>query len=334
MTGSPLQLAGQSAMKGTRATVPTLTRAMTSIGWDRNHAPALRVRSGDEIFVQAPECSNGQICASSTLDDFLAMDLGQLDPIGGPIYVEGAEPGDVLRVEVLELTPGTFGWSANYPGTGLLTEDFPDPWFYVWDLTTGPAAEYLDDIWVPLEPMIGVLGCTPADPGPFPSVPPLRTGGNLDTKYIREGTTVLLPVEVEGALLGIGDPHAAQGDGEVGGAGIEAPMDITVRVTVDKTRSIQFPELEIPAGIERRSAAAAGYHVTTGVAPDLREAAQEALRGMIRWLEATTALRGVEALELCSVAGDLKISEIVNDPMYVVSTFLPLDLFARRTRPL
>lgn len=306
----------------------TLAATMTSIGWDRNHAPAMSVASGDEVFVQAPECSNGQLGPSSTLHDFLAMDLGQLDPIGGPVYVEGAEPGDTLRVEILELVPGAFGWSANYPGTGLLADEFPDPWFYLWDLTAGSRAEYLDDIWVPLEPMVGVLGCTPAAPGPFPSVPPLRTGGNLDNKYIRAGTTVLLPVEVEGALLGIGDPHAAQGDGEVGGSGIEAPMDITVRVTVDKTRSIRFPELEVPARLERPTAA--GYHATTGVAPDLRVAAQEALRGLIRWLEHTTALRGVEALELCSVAADLKISEVVNDPMYVVSAFLPLDLFERR----
>jgi formamidase len=311
----------------------TLTRTMTSIGWDRTHPPALCVNSGDVVLVHAPECSNGQISETSTLDDFLAMDLEQLDPIGGPIYVEEAEPGDVLRVEILQLDPGPFGWSANYPGTGLLTEDYPDPWFYVWDLTTGSSARYLDDIWVPLEPMVGVIGCTPAAVGPFPSVPPMRTGGNLDTKYIREGTTVLLPVEVPGALLGIGDPHAAQGDGEVGGAGIETPMDITVRITVDKGRSIPFPQLEIPRGIERRSATA-GYHVTTGVAEDLRRAAQEAVRGMIGWLESTTALRGVEALELCSVAADLKISEVVNDPMYVVSAFLPLDLFARRPRQL
>lgn len=298
-----------------------------SFGWSREHEPALVIASGNEVTVDIPECSNGQVGPDATVQLFEQIDFSQIDPISGPIYVEGARPGDVLEVEVLRLVPGGYGWSANYPGTGLLTEEFPDAWLYIWDLTTGARARYVRDVWVPVEPMLGIVGCTPASPGPHPAIPPQRTGGNMDCKYIREGTRVFLPVEVEGALLGIGDPHAAQGDGEAGGSGIEAPMEVTVRVTVRRDRSIGCPELEVTRPLERPSAATAGYYATMGIGPDLYSAAQEAMRSMVARVTRTYGLEDIEAYALCSVAADLKISEIVNDPNYVVSAFLPLDLF-------
>lgn len=298
-----------------------------SFGWSRDHVPALAIASGAEVTLDVPECSNGQVGPDATVRDFEKIDFSQIDPISGPIYVEDARPGDVLQVDVLRLVPGTYGWSANYPGTGLLSEDYPDAWLYVWDLTTGARTRYVNNIWVPVEPMIGIVGCTPAAPGVHPAIPPLSTGGNMDTKYIREGTSVFLPVEIDGALLGIGDPHAAQGDGEVGGSGIEAPMEVTVRVTVRRDLSVVAPELEVTRPLERASAAAAGYHVTTGIGPDLYAAAQAAMRSMVARVVQRYGLRGIEAYELCSVAADLKISEVVNDPNYLVSAFLPRDLF-------
>ena len=249
-----------------------------------------------------------------------------IDPIGGPIFVEGARPGDVLQVDLLDLQPGAYGWSANYTGEGLLPEDFPDPWLFIWDLT-GTRAPFIGDISVPIEPMVGIVGCTPAAPGVHASIPPLRTGGNMDVKHIGIGTTVYLPTEVEGALLGIGDPHAAQGDGEVGGSGIETSMAITMRLTVRRDLSITTPQYEVRRPLERASAAAAGYYVTTGIGPDLLEASKTAVRAMIDRLVATRGLAPVEAYELCSVALDLKISEIVDHPNFVVSAFLPNDLF-------
>ncbi|GAB3119632.1 acetamidase/formamidase family protein [Glaciibacter psychrotolerans] len=304
-----------------------LDRSTVSFGWDRNHDPAAVVASGTELFVEAPDCSNGQISATSTLETFTAMDLTQLDPISGPVFVEGAHPGDVLKVEILRVAPLHFGWSAVYPGTGLLQEEFPDAWFRLWDLTQGDSTELVPGIRVPIEPMLGIIGCTPAADGPHPSVPPHRAGGNMDMKHAREGTVMFLPVEVEGALFGLGDSHAAQGDGEVGGAGIETPADITVRLSVVRDRVLRFPEYEINRPLERASAARAGYYATTGVGPDLYQAAQAAVRAMVHRVVALYRIEEIEAYMLCSVAADLKISEIVNEGTYVISAFLPRDLF-------
>lgn len=299
-----------------------------SFGWDRTHPPLLEVPSGSEVFVQAAECSNGQVTPLSTAETIRDLDFSQVDPIAGPIYVNGARPGDVLEVEFLELKPGSFGWSANYPGSGLLPDEYPDPWLYRWDLT-GERAPYVRGVSVPIEPMVGIVGCTPAAAGPHSSIPPLRTGGNMDVKQIGVGTTVYLPVEVEGALLGLGDAHAAQGDGEVGGSGIEVSMGISVRVTVRRHLSISFPQYEVRQPLERPSAAASGYYVTTGIGPDLIEASKVAVRQMIDRLERIHGLAPIEAYELCSVALDLKISEIVDHPNYVVSAFMPNDLFGQ-----
>lgn len=304
-----------------------LDRAMVSFGWDRSHEPALVIPSGVELFVEAPDCSNGQINESSTLVDFQAVDLAQLDPISGPVFVEGVHAGDVLRVEIIEVSPLHFGWSAVYPGTGLLQEEFPNAWFRTWDLSQGETAELVPGIRVPLQPMVGIAGCTPAAPGPHPSIPPHRGGGNMDMKYARAGTVLYLPVEVEGALFGIGDPHAAQGDGEVGGAGIETPADITVRIDVVRDRQLRFPEYEINAPLERESAARAGYYATTGIGTDLYAAAQEAIRAMVHRIVALRGIEDIQAYMLCSVAADLKISEAVNEGVFVVSAILPRDLF-------
>jgi acetamidase/formamidase len=297
-----------------------------SFGWSRDHPPLLTVPSGAEIVVEASECSNGQVGPGSTHATIGGLDMAQIDPIGGPVHVEGARPGDVLQVDLLDLRPASYGWSANYPGSGLLPEDFPDPWLFVWDLR-GERAPYVGDISVPIEPMVGIVGCTPAAAGVHSSIPPLRTGGNMDVKHIGIGTTVYLPVEVDGALLGLGDPHAAQGDGEVGGSGIETSMTITARLTVRHDLSIATPQYEVRRPLERATAAAAGYYVTTGIGPDLMEASKTAVRAMIDRLVATRGLEPIEAYELCSVALDLKISEIVDHPNYVVSAFLPNDLF-------
>lgn len=303
-----------------------LQLAALSAGWSRDHAPMLVIPSGAVLEVDAPECSNGQVRPGSTAETIRNLDFTQVDMISGPVYVEGARPGDVLQVDLLDLELGSYGWSANHPGAGLLQEDFPDAWLYVWDIT-GPRAPYVGGISVPIEPMVGIVGCTPAAPGVHSTIPPLPTGGNMDIKHIGQGTTVYLPIEVDGALFGTGDPHAAQGDGEVGGSGIEAPMRIRMRLTVRRDLHLDFPEYEVRRPLERASAAAAGYYVTTGIGSDLYEASKGAVRRMIDRIVRTRGIEPIEAYELCSVAMDLKISEIVDDPNFVVSAFLPNDLF-------
>jgi acetamidase/formamidase len=303
-----------------------LPRSAVTFGWSSDHAPLLLVPSGAEIVVEADECSNGQITPAATASMIRTLDFRRVDLASGPVYVEGARPGDALQVDILDMKVGSYGWSANYPGTGLLTEDFPDEWLYIWDLT-GLRAPYVRGITVPIEPMAGVIGVAPSEPGIHDPIPPRNTGGNMDSRYMGPGSIVFLPIEVEGALFGIGDPHAAQGDGEVAGSGIEAPMTITVRLTVRPDLHLESPEYVVRRPLERPSAAAAGYYVTTGIGPDLLESSKSAVRRMIRRLERDHGLEPMEAYMLCSVALDLKITEIVDKPNFMVSAFLPNDLF-------
>jgi acetamidase/formamidase len=162
-------------------------------------------------------------------------------------------------------------------------------------------------------------------------VPPSRWGGNIDTKHLRAGTTLYLPVGVEGALFSLGDTHAAQGDGEVCGTAIETAMDVTVRLSVRRDFQIDAPQYRVSEGMlgaEQQSA----YHVCTGVGPDLMEATRDAVRAAIRHLEEQRGLDRREAYALCSVAADLRIHEVVDAPNWVVGMFLPLAIFDEEGR--
>ena len=304
-----------------------IARHQVRFGWDRTFEPSHTIPSGAEIELETQDASAGQIGPDATLETVRTLDFERVNPVSGPVLVEGARAGDVLQVDLLEIVPGDFGWTAQIPGFGLLTDEYPDPWLQLWALEDGRAS-FRPGISVPLEPFCGVIGVAPAAPGLHSVVPPRRVGGNLDIRQLGAGATLYLPVEVDGALLGIGDTHGAQGDGEVCGTAIEAAMTVRARVSVRRDMSIEGPEFELHRPLERASAAAAGYHVTTGVEPDLLDAAKAAVRRMIAHLVATRGLSPAEAYGLCSVAVDLKISEVVDAPNWVVSAFLPGDLFA------
>lgn len=295
-------------------------------GWSRDHAPVLTVPSGAFIEFDVLDASGGQLGPGATATSVAALDFEKVNPVSGPVFVEGARPGDVLQVEVLDIRPGTYGWTALIPGFGLLADRFPDPWVHVWELADGQA-RMGDRIQIPLAPFCGVLGVAPAAPGLHSVIPPRRVGGNMDTRQLGTGTTLYLPVEVEGALFGVGDTHGAQGDGEVCGTAVEAPMNVALRLTVRRDMDIDGPEFDTPGPLERASAAAAGYHVTMGVAPDLMDGARHAVERMISYLQRHHDLGAEEAYALCSVAVDLRISEVVDAPNWVVSAFLPKDVF-------
>ena len=208
----------------------------------------------------------------------------------------------------------------------LTAAEFPTEWVHVWRLEQGRA--WFDErVSIPVEPFPGMIGVTPSADGHHSSDPPRRVGGNLDAKHLGAGTTMYLPVEVEGALFGIGDGHAAQGDGEVCGSAVEVPMIATVRLSVRRDLKITGPEYIVSRPLERQSAAQAGYYVTTGVETDLYEAVQMAVRGMVKYLSDRRGLDPQDAYGLCSVAADLKISEVVDRPNWLVSLYLPLDIF-------
>lgn len=294
------------------------------LGWDNAIDPVLSVTPGQTVAVETIDASGGQLHADATLDDLAALDFGKVNPVTGPIRVEGAEPGDAVTVTFLDFHPSGWGWTANIPGFGLLADEFPDAALHVWRYETGLAspAAFAPGGRVPLRPFVGTIGLALAEPGPHSVVPPRRVGGNMDIRDNCKGTRLHLPVEVPGALLSLGDTHAAQGDGEICGTAIESPMTVEIRVDLVKGAAHPFPRLET-AGPVTSHIDKLGYRVTTGIGPDLMQGSRDAVRQMIDWLCAETGMPAVEAYMLCSVAGDLRISEIVDVPNWVVSFYFP-----------
>ncbi|MFZ0172058.1 MAG: acetamidase/formamidase family protein [Acidimicrobiales bacterium] len=303
-----------------------LLREQIHYGWSRDHVPLLTVASGSEVTFETQDASGGQLRPGSTHESVRALDFERVNPVCGPVFVEGAHPGDTLQIDILAVEPGSYGWTGIIPGFGLLADRFPDPWLHVWEFEGGYAT-FTDQVRVPLQPFCGVLGVAPAEAGLHSVVPPRRVGGNLDTRQLGPGATLYLPVEVEGALFGVGDTHAAQGDGEVCGTAIEGAMSVALRLSVRRDLRLDAPEFEVRRPLERPGAAAAGYHATTGIGPDLMGAVRQSVQAMIAHLERRRALSSEQAYALCSVAVDLRISEVVDAPNWVVSAFLPNDLF-------
>src|SRR5688500_10170902 len=199
-------------------------------GWDNSFAPVERVAPGSTVEFECLDSSGGQFTAKSTVADVGKLDFALVNPVTGPIFVEGAEPGDALKVTLESFTPSGFGWTANIPGFGLLADQFENPAINLWsyDASALEPALYGKNARVPLKPFAGTIGNAPAERGHHSVVPPRRVGGNLDIRDLAAGTTLYLPIEVPGALFSVGDTHAAQGDGEVCGTAIESPMKVAL----------------------------------------------------------------------------------------------------------
>jgi amidase len=311
----------------------TIHAAQHNFGWDNCFVPAERVDPGATILFHCHDSSAGQLVASSTLADVVALDFGKINPVSGPIYVEGAMPGDVLKVTIGDFAPQRhdgrgFGWTANIPGFGLLADQFTDPALHIWSYDAGQMAPALwgREAAVPLKPFAGTIGNAPAAMGLHSVVPPRRVGGNLDIRDLTSGVTLYLPVEVPGALFSVGDTHAAQGDGEVCGTAIESPMDVVLTLDLVKGANLKTPRFTTPGPVTRHLDAK-GYEVTTGIGPDLMAAARDAVAGMIDLLCAQRGMAAVDAYMLVSTCGDLRISEIVDMPNWVVSFYFPRCVF-------
>ncbi len=296
-------------------------------GWDNSLEPVLEVSPGETLTFGTLDASGGQLSASSSTADVETLDFSKINPVTGPVRVLGAEPGDALSVKLLEFRPSGWGWTANIPGFGLLAEDFPEAHLKTWTFGGGETATFADGIAVPLKAFPGTIGVAPAENGPHSVVPPRACGGNLDIRDLAAGTTLYLPVQVAGALFSVGDTHAAQGDGEVCGTAIESPMTVTVEFGLVKGAGLRAPQFETPSPVTRHIDSK-GYYVTTGVGPELMTAAKDAVAAMIEHLGKTYGLAPEDAYLLCSVACDLRISEIVDLPNWVVSFYLPLQIFS------
>ena len=296
--------------------------------WDNSVEPALELEPGDAVLLHVRDASDEQIGENSPVEDVLKLDFTHVNPVSGPIFVKGAKPGDVLEVELLEFRPQQWGWTAIIPGFGLLADEFPEPWLRISPVDSESGrVRFSEQVTLPYRPFPGTIGVAPAEPGTHSIVPPSRFGGNMDTKHLNPGSTLYLPVGVEGALFSLGDTHAAQGDGEVCGTAIETAMDVVLRLSVRRDFAVEAPQYHVPAGHaagEERTS----YHVCTGVGPDLMEATKDAVRAAITHLGHRYGLAREEAYALASVACDLRIHEVVDAPNWVVGCFVPESVFA------
>jgi len=345
--------------------------------WHPDIAPVVRCEAGDEVVLETRDAFDGQMGRDVSLQTVAAPNLNVVHPLTGPVYVEGAEPGDLLDVEILDVEPAQYGYTVQVPGFGFLRDAFPEPFKVNWDLAGGWATSAdLPGIRIPGSPFMGTIGLSPGHellattiareqallerggfvlpPSPasavptdprlaaegLRTVPPREQAGNVDIKQLGKGAHLLIPVDTPGALFSAGDAHFAQGDCETCGTAIEMSATLHVRFNVRKgeaaqknIRDLRFtrqdyylpPEYAAP----RRFYATTGISVTRdGVnhSENIPLAARNALLNMIDHLTERGWTRQ-QAYAICSVAVDLKISQLVDAPNMLVSAFLPEDIF-------
>ena len=346
--------------------------------WHPDIPPVVKVDPGQVVGLETRDAFDGQINPNSSAADLLKTSLGGVHPLTGPVYINGAEPGDLLEVTIVEVEPQPFGFTVQVPGFGFLRDVFTEPYIVHWTIANGVATSPdLPDVRIPGAPFMGVIGVAPshellertnrretdlskrggvvllpdakgaipADPkiaqNAMRTIAPHETGGNVDIKQLTKGTTLRIPVYVLGALFSVGDAHFAQGDGESCGTAVEMSATFYGSFNLIKgaakkynTQDVQFyrndyftsPEMAVP----RRFFATTGQSCTRdGVAhsEDATLAARNALLNMIDYLVNERGFTRQQAYAITSVAVDLKVSELVDVPNFVVSAFLPLDIF-------
>ncbi len=290
----------------------------------RELLPALTISAGDTIECATFDASWGLKQRTNKVEPRhkVAPRKPEWDDghaLTGPIAINGAEPGMVLAVEVGNLVPGAWGWTAAGGSTrgfndrlGVAT---PPAALLHWsiDRTTMTASNQRGHT-VALRPFMGVMGVAPAEPGLHSTIPPRRVGGNIDCRELITGSTLFLPIEVPGALFSVGDGHGAQGDGEVGGTGLECPMqNVELTFTLRDDLPLSMPCASTPAG-----------WITFGFDPDLNEATVMALNGMLDHLTTQYRLDRNDALALASIVVSLHITQIANG-VHGVHAILPHD---------
>jgi acetamidase/formamidase len=290
--------------------------------------PIITVDSGDSVRFPTLDAGWGRDPPAPGASE--RWTLGPKDPevdIGhalvGPIAVRGASPGDVLAVRIDEIAPGPWGWTWAAGWSSELNDRLRlpdlDGHLLEWDLDADAGlARDRRGREVPLRPFLGVIGVAPAEAGIHSTMPPRRTGGNIDCKELVAGSVLFLPVAVEGALLSVGDGHAAQGDGEVSGIGIE-----TAFARVQLTLSLRG-DLSLETPIARTSDA----WLTFGFDEDVDEAAVIAVNAMLDLMERELAVDRKEALALASIVVDLRITQLVNG-IRGVHALLPVSALGR-----
>ena len=285
--------------------------------YDASLEPVVTIRSGDRVYLENLLARGlGRLrLAGISEDRFLPSMLNVEEretvrvgphPLNGPVYVEDAEAGDVLEVHFLDIGfLGDYGVSGFLPGGGTIPMDFPSGALRAFEIDTVAGTITMtgaEGIEIPARPFFGSIGVAPPVLlGRINSTAPGYHVGNLDNKDLVERTTLFMPVHVDGALLSIGDGHAAQGDGEVSGTAIEASLYGTIEVILHKDRTLQWPRAETPT-----------HYISMGLDPDLDEAARMATREMVRFLVEDKGMERGDAYILCSVALNLRITQLVD----------------------
>ena len=279
--------------------------------------PVLTVKSGAVIKADTYEASDRQLHAKANLEDLANIDFGPIHPITGPVYVEEAEVGDILAVDLLKIDLHDYGWQAIVGGFGFLTDRFPDPKLNIHKIDVqNKTSMFNDKIKIPLKPFPGIMGVAPDTEEMLSTIPPRANGGNMDDPSLVEGTTVYFPVFVKGALFSIGDGHAVQGLGEVCGTAIEAPMTFTYRLRVIKDKpEIKEPQYETD-----------DYYAVTGFGTTIDIATKKAVNYMVDHLSNNYEISAEDSYMLCSLVGDLKISEVVDVPNMLVTMHFPKSI--------
>lgn len=302
-----------------------LTAEPTHSAWNRDLAPRLVIEPGDLVQMECLDASGGQVTPASTVDDFLAIDRGRIHALTGPIAIEGAEAGDVLAIHVLEVAHKGWAWTSIISGLGLLEDRFKDPYLFQWDLQA-EVTRSLAPAVIPLHPFCGVMGVTPHEAGSFPTRPPGKFGGNMDVRQLHAGAILYLPVMHPRALFSAGDAHAAQGDGEVCINGMECPADVRLRFALHRHAHMSGPLVEI----DQKRGAPGGEWIVVESDPDARQAAKNATNRMVDLLMKEWGFSDVHAYLLCSVAMNLRLSQVVNLPMTTVSAAISKSILPAR----
>lgn len=301
------------------------TAGTTHRCFSRDVEPVLMIAPGDTVRARTPDATGYR--RLNLLFDLNLPDIPR-DPnepgshtLCGPIAIRGAQPGDVLEVRMEAIRPGAWGWTSSGPfGAGKwlgLTEESFVGWSL--DAERGVANDTNGlGLRVPMRPFLGILGNAPDEPGMLPTIPPRRTGGNLDCRELVAGSALWLPIAVEGALFSCGDGHAAQGDGEVAGPAIEAAFDVVeLTFAVHKGRALDWPRAQTPAGF-----------IAFGFGETLDEAMRPALAGIIDHIQQTYDLSKNHAVALATATVSLRVTQIVNGTVGV-HALLPNDAFTR-----
>ena len=273
----------------------------------RDHRPVLTVPDGARLVFQTCDCFEDQIQGES--QDFGELDWNRINPATGPVYVEGAEPGDLLVVRIERIELADHGVMTTGPKLGVLGDELTQNVIRMIPIRDGKAV-FSTILEIPLNPMIGVIGTAPAGAA-VPCGTPGAHGGNMDCKRITEGAQLILPVSVPGALLALGDLHAAMADGEVAVCGVEIAGSVTVRLQVLKGKRWPAPMIVNDDAV-----------ITIASEKQLDDAAVKAVKNMVRWLETECGMDTAEATFLLSIAGDLRVCQVV-DPLKTARVELP-----------